>query len=184
MPKFVVQRSLYEVRERPSKAYSWAAFLIANVLNILFRSLIGLFMFVAGYQQACVYRVSKTSTCPSRRACRSSSRSGYPRSSACSRQPRAGTRRQATPPDTWSAVPCWSSPTDWGTASGMSRRHRSTSSPRASTQGSWVGSRSGSGGRVFAGTPMRSSVLNGPNSRPYECQGPGLPHRETAPSRE
>lgn len=32
MPKFVVQRSLYEVRERPSKAYSWAAFIIANVL--------------------------------------------------------------------------------------------------------------------------------------------------------
>ncbi|KAE8309870.1 ABC-2 type transporter-domain-containing protein [Aspergillus transmontanensis] len=32
MPKFVVQRSLYEVRERPSKAYSWAAFLIANVI--------------------------------------------------------------------------------------------------------------------------------------------------------
>ncbi|KAE8149283.1 ABC-2 type transporter-domain-containing protein [Aspergillus avenaceus] len=32
MPKFVVQRSLYEVRERPSKAYSWAAFIIANVI--------------------------------------------------------------------------------------------------------------------------------------------------------
>ncbi|KAL4742934.1 ABC-2 type transporter-domain-containing protein [Aspergillus similis] len=32
MPKFVIQRSLYEVRERPSKAYSWAAFVIANVL--------------------------------------------------------------------------------------------------------------------------------------------------------
>ncbi|KAJ5553854.1 hypothetical protein N7513_003813 [Penicillium frequentans] len=32
MPKFVVQRSLYEVRERPSKAYSWIAFLIANVI--------------------------------------------------------------------------------------------------------------------------------------------------------
>ncbi|CAG8427174.1 unnamed protein product [Penicillium salamii] len=32
MPKFVVQRSLYEVRERPSKAYSWGAFLIANVI--------------------------------------------------------------------------------------------------------------------------------------------------------
>ncbi|KAL4886550.1 ABC-2 type transporter-domain-containing protein [Aspergillus karnatakaensis] len=32
MPKFVVQRSLYEVRERPSKAYSWAAFIIANVV--------------------------------------------------------------------------------------------------------------------------------------------------------
>ena len=32
MPKFVVQRSLYEVRERPSKAYSWAAFLISNII--------------------------------------------------------------------------------------------------------------------------------------------------------
>jgi ABC-type multidrug transport system permease subunit/ABC-type multidrug transport system ATPase subunit len=32
MPKFVTQRSLYEVRERPSKAYSWKAFLIANVV--------------------------------------------------------------------------------------------------------------------------------------------------------
>ena len=31
MPKFVIQRSLYEVRERPSKSYSWAAFIIANV---------------------------------------------------------------------------------------------------------------------------------------------------------
>lgn len=28
----MTQRSLYEVRERPSKAYSWKAFLIANVL--------------------------------------------------------------------------------------------------------------------------------------------------------
>jgi ABC-type multidrug transport system permease subunit len=32
MPLFVTQRSLYEVRERPSKAYSWAAFLTANVV--------------------------------------------------------------------------------------------------------------------------------------------------------
>ncbi|KAJ5118857.1 CDR ABC transporter [Penicillium atrosanguineum] len=32
MPLFVAQRSLYEVRERPSKAYSWKAFLIANVI--------------------------------------------------------------------------------------------------------------------------------------------------------
>lgn len=32
MPLFVTQRSLYEVRERPSKAYSWKAFLIANVI--------------------------------------------------------------------------------------------------------------------------------------------------------
>ncbi|KAJ5613769.1 CDR ABC transporter [Penicillium herquei] len=32
MPLFVSQRSLYEVRERPSKAYSWKAFLIAQVI--------------------------------------------------------------------------------------------------------------------------------------------------------
>ncbi|KAH7186610.1 ABC-2 type transporter-domain-containing protein [Fusarium oxysporum] len=31
-PLFITQRSLYEVRERPSKAYSWKAFIIANVI--------------------------------------------------------------------------------------------------------------------------------------------------------
>ncbi|KAH8679388.1 ABC-2 type transporter-domain-containing protein [Ilyonectria robusta] len=30
-PYFLTQRALYEVRERPSKAYSWKAFMIANV---------------------------------------------------------------------------------------------------------------------------------------------------------
>ncbi|KAF2723016.1 hypothetical protein K431DRAFT_311408 [Polychaeton citri CBS 116435] len=32
MPQFVTQRSLYEVRERPSKAYSWKAFMCANIV--------------------------------------------------------------------------------------------------------------------------------------------------------
>ncbi|KAF2636857.1 hypothetical protein P280DRAFT_492818 [Massarina eburnea CBS 473.64] len=31
-PLFITQRSLYEVRERPSKAYSWKAFILANVI--------------------------------------------------------------------------------------------------------------------------------------------------------
>lgn len=31
-PLFVTQRSLYEVRERPSKAYSWVAFIFANII--------------------------------------------------------------------------------------------------------------------------------------------------------
>lgn len=31
-PLFVTQRSLYEVRERPSKAYSWVAFIIAEII--------------------------------------------------------------------------------------------------------------------------------------------------------
>lgn len=29
---FITQRSLYEVRERPSKAYSWKAFVFANII--------------------------------------------------------------------------------------------------------------------------------------------------------
>ncbi|KAF9887930.1 hypothetical protein FE257_009452 [Aspergillus nanangensis] len=32
MPNFVTQRSLYEARERPSKAYSWKAFMTANII--------------------------------------------------------------------------------------------------------------------------------------------------------
>jgi ATP-binding cassette, subfamily G (WHITE), member 2, PDR len=32
MPRFVTQRSLYEVRERPSKTYSWIPFMLTNML--------------------------------------------------------------------------------------------------------------------------------------------------------
>ena len=32
MPYFVTQRALYEVRERPSKAYSWKAFMLASII--------------------------------------------------------------------------------------------------------------------------------------------------------
>ena len=32
MPYFCTQRALYEVRERPSKAYSWKAFMMASVV--------------------------------------------------------------------------------------------------------------------------------------------------------
>ncbi|KAJ5975960.1 hypothetical protein N7481_009667 [Penicillium waksmanii] len=50
MPKFVVQRSLYEVRERPSKAYSWAAFLIANVIvEIPYQIFIGVIAWACYY---------------------------------------------------------------------------------------------------------------------------------------
>jgi ABC-type multidrug transport system permease subunit len=31
MPMFISQRTMYEARERPSKAYSWKAFMIANL---------------------------------------------------------------------------------------------------------------------------------------------------------
>jgi ABC-type multidrug transport system permease subunit len=35
MPSFVTQRALYEVRERPSKAYSWKAFMLASIFVLL-----------------------------------------------------------------------------------------------------------------------------------------------------
>lgn len=50
MPRFVLQRSLYEVRERPSKAYSWTAFLLANIIvEIPYQ------IFVAIIVWACLY---------------------------------------------------------------------------------------------------------------------------------
>ena len=32
LPLFVSQRTLYEARERPAKAYSWVVFLAANII--------------------------------------------------------------------------------------------------------------------------------------------------------
>ncbi|KAF2014159.1 ABC-transporter [Aaosphaeria arxii CBS 175.79] len=50
MPLFVTQRSLYEVRERPSKAYSWKAFLVANVfVEIPWQVLMGILVFACYY---------------------------------------------------------------------------------------------------------------------------------------
>ena len=31
-PEFYTQRTLYEARERPSKTYSWQAFMLANIV--------------------------------------------------------------------------------------------------------------------------------------------------------
>lgn len=48
MPLFVTQRSLYEVRERPSKAYDWKAFLLANiVVEIPFQIFLGITVWAA-----------------------------------------------------------------------------------------------------------------------------------------
>jgi len=48
MPRFVLQRDLYEVRERPSKAYSWAAFLIANiVVEIPYQIMLGIMVYAS-----------------------------------------------------------------------------------------------------------------------------------------
>ncbi|KAJ4865463.1 ABC-2 type transporter domain-containing protein [Trichoderma breve] len=50
MPHFVTQRSLYEVRERPSKTYSWKIFMLSQVVaEIPWNSLMSVFMFVCVY---------------------------------------------------------------------------------------------------------------------------------------
>ncbi|KAF4631295.1 hypothetical protein G7Y89_g6838 [Cudoniella acicularis] len=46
MPRFILQRDLYEVRERPSKSYSWKAFLMANIIvEIPYQILLGIMVF-------------------------------------------------------------------------------------------------------------------------------------------
>ncbi|KAL7928573.1 ABC-2 type transporter domain-containing protein [Trichoderma chlorosporum] len=50
MPHFVTQRSLYEVRERPSKTYSWKIFMLSQVVaEIPWNSLMSIVMFVCVY---------------------------------------------------------------------------------------------------------------------------------------
>ncbi|KAF1980084.1 hypothetical protein BU23DRAFT_444908 [Bimuria novae-zelandiae CBS 107.79] len=49
-PLFITQRELYEVRERPSKAYSWKAFMIANILvEIPYQVMSGIFIWACFY---------------------------------------------------------------------------------------------------------------------------------------
>ncbi|KAJ7716581.1 ABC-2 type transporter-domain-containing protein [Mycena maculata] len=57
MPLFVEQRSLYEARERPSKAYSWMAFLMAQILvEIPWQTLAAVFTFFSWYYPIGFYR--------------------------------------------------------------------------------------------------------------------------------
>ncbi|KAH7157380.1 ATP-binding cassette transporter ABC1 [Dactylonectria estremocensis] len=49
-PLFLTQRALYEVRERPSKAYSWKAFIIANVIvEIPYQVMTGILIYACFY---------------------------------------------------------------------------------------------------------------------------------------
>nr|A0A1V0QSE4.1 RecName: Full=ABC-type transporter eriD; AltName: Full=Erinacine biosynthesis cluster protein D [Hericium erinaceus]ARE72241.1 ABC-transporter [Hericium erinaceus] len=57
MPHFVTQRSLYEVRERPSRAYSWVVFMLSNVLGELpWNTLAGVVLFFCWYYPVGMYR--------------------------------------------------------------------------------------------------------------------------------
>ncbi|PQE27601.1 ABC transporter Cdr4 protein [Rutstroemia sp. NJR-2017a BBW] len=57
MPHFVTQRSLYEVRERPSKTYSWQAFMTANILvELPWNTLMAVVIFFCWYYPIGLYR--------------------------------------------------------------------------------------------------------------------------------
>ncbi|OQE11111.1 hypothetical protein PENVUL_c003G00514 [Penicillium vulpinum] len=50
MPNYILQRDLYEVRERPSKTYSWIAFILAQIIvEIPWNSLAALVTFIPFY---------------------------------------------------------------------------------------------------------------------------------------
>ncbi|KAI0417832.1 ABC-2 type transporter-domain-containing protein [Xylaria grammica] len=57
MPHFVVQRSLYEVRERPSKVYSWQVFMLAQILvEIPWNTLMAVIMYFGWYYPLGLFR--------------------------------------------------------------------------------------------------------------------------------
>lgn len=50
MPHFVIQRSLYEVRERPSKVYDWKVFMLSQIIvELPWNTLMGTLMFFCWY---------------------------------------------------------------------------------------------------------------------------------------
>lgn len=57
MPQFVIQRSLYEVRERPSKVYSWKVFMLAQIIvELPWNSLMAVLMYFCWYYPVGLYR--------------------------------------------------------------------------------------------------------------------------------
>ncbi|CAJ2504653.1 Uu.00g120470.m01.CDS01 [Anthostomella pinea] len=57
MPHFVVQRSLYEVRERPSKVYGWQVFMLSQIIaEIPWNSLMAVLMYFCWYYPVGLYR--------------------------------------------------------------------------------------------------------------------------------
>lgn len=68
MPFFVTQRALYEVRERPCKAYSWKAFMLASItVELPWNMFMAVPMFFCWYYPIGLFRNAyPTHTVPSR----------------------------------------------------------------------------------------------------------------------
>ncbi|KAL4876947.1 ABC-2 type transporter-domain-containing protein [Aspergillus karnatakaensis] len=57
MPNFVTQRALYEVRERPSKMYSWRVFMASNIIvELPWNFLVAVLMFFCWYYPVGLWR--------------------------------------------------------------------------------------------------------------------------------
>jgi ATP-binding cassette, subfamily G (WHITE), member 2, PDR len=57
MPHFVTQRALYEVRERPSKTYSWQVFILSNIIvELPWNSLMGVIIYFSWYYPIGLFR--------------------------------------------------------------------------------------------------------------------------------
>jgi len=57
MPHFVVQRSLYEVRERPSKVYNWKVFMLSQIIvELPWNALMAVLMFFSWYYPLGLFR--------------------------------------------------------------------------------------------------------------------------------
>ena len=57
MPQFIIQRSLYEARERPSKVYSWKVFMLSQIIvELPWNSLMAVLMYFCWYYPVGLYR--------------------------------------------------------------------------------------------------------------------------------
>lgn len=57
MPRFVDNRTLYEIRERPSKTYSWQVFILSNVIaEIPAQTVMAILLFATWYYPVGMYR--------------------------------------------------------------------------------------------------------------------------------
>ncbi|GES59343.1 pleiotropic drug resistance protein PDR [Aspergillus terreus] len=68
MPNFCTQRSLYEARERPSKTYSWQAFMTANIIvELPWNTLMSVLIYVCWYYPIGLYRNAEKTNAVSER---------------------------------------------------------------------------------------------------------------------
>ncbi|KAG6038653.1 ZEB2-regulated ABC transporter 1 [Claviceps citrina] len=57
MPQFIIQRSLYEARERPSKVYSWKVFMLSQlIVELPWNTLMAVLMYFCWYYPIGLYR--------------------------------------------------------------------------------------------------------------------------------